>query len=708
MATPPWILAIDFGTSFTVAVAQVEGRSPEVLEIAGERRVPSVVLTDEGDRIVVGRVAEELSASNPRSTLRAPKSRLGDQAPVVLDGKPYQVVQLVAALLAFVYDEAVRQMGAPPSEVRLTHPATWNRPLLNRLLEAATKAGVPRPVLVPEPVAAALSFASEVGVAEGDHVVVYDLGGGTFDTAVVTATATGFVVVGRPGGDPTIGGELFDEILVNEIGSRLEPGSWESMQVASEPSWQRVAASLRNESRRAKETLSSHSYADLLLPMPAGMSQQRVTRDEYEALIGPYIDETVTLLGRCIANAGLTPDRLAAIYLVGGASRAPIVERLTMEAFPGVLVSRRGDPKTAVAMGAVRAALAPDAGVARFGQPSTEDASAPTAEANLILGVPPSGPGSRPEATAAAIASLVPPPTAPPAAGPPPPAAAPVRAAPPSVPPPPGAPTPPPRQFVPTAPPPARRSGRKGVVIGVVAAIVALALVVGAMIALTSGGGGDDTTPSGTDARATTTARVSTTVEDTVPTVPAAELEAKLLTLDEVNSAAGGGFVDVEPGPLGDPICGLKALVTQTSAIKIFDNVTTGARVASAIDRYATETAAREAYDQEATLRTTCADRNYTIDGVSYTVVVIPFDDVIPTGGREYLGLLIGYSPVLDSSTTVPGALAPQPIYQFVVETVDGPNLIGSSYITVGRQLTDDEIAAYITLFQLAVNRAVS
>jgi len=245
-------------------------------------------------------------------------------------------------------------------------------------------------------------------------------------------------------------------------------------------------------------------------------------------------------------------------------------------------------------------------------------------------------------------------------------------------------------------------------VIGVIVAVVALALVVGAMIALSSGGGDDGSKSSGSDPRVTTTARVSTTVPPTVVEVPAAELEAKLLTLDEVNSAAGGGFVEVEPGPLGAPICGLKALATTTSAVRIFDNSATGARVATAIDRYATEAEARQSYDQEATLRTTCADRNYSIDGVSYTVVIIPFDDVIPTGGREYLGLLIGYSPVLDSSTTVAGTVAPQPIYQFVVETVDGANLIGSSYITVGRQLTDAEIAGYIQLFQLAVNRAVS
>ncbi len=157
--------------------------------------MPSVVLVEQSRR--------HRRRSYRRATCRAPtrrtrcgrqKNRLGDQAPVVLGGRPYQVVQLVAALLRTVYDEAVAQMGEPPTEVRLTHPATWNRPRLNRLLEAAAKASLPNPALVPEPVAAALSYASESGVPEGAHLVVYDLGGGTFDTAVVTRAGGGFEV----------------------------------------------------------------------------------------------------------------------------------------------------------------------------------------------------------------------------------------------------------------------------------------------------------------------------------------------------------------------------------------------------------------------------------------------------------------------------------------------------------------------------------
>ncbi|MFN0026225.1 MAG: Hsp70 family protein [Acidimicrobiales bacterium] len=351
----PWVLGIDFGTSFTVAAARTR-RGPEVIEIGGERRVPSVVLAEDDGSLVVGRSAENLATSSPGRAIRAPKTRIGEPAPVILGGRTHDVTTLIASLLSYVYQEAVRQMGSPPSEVRLTHPAAWSRVRLDRLLQAAAGAQLPNPVLVPEPVAAAVSFADEIGVVPGGFVAVYDLGGGTFDTAVLQATvnqdAPGFVVIGRPGGEDRLGGDLFDELLTNFVGSRLNEEVWEALQVSDDRAWQQAASALRSEARRVKEALSSHPYAELLVALPNGMVTQRVTRDEFEALIEPYIATSVDVLRRAVSDAGLEPLQLSAVYLAGGASRSPLVERMVQEAFPGVNVSRRGDPKTAVALGA--------------------------------------------------------------------------------------------------------------------------------------------------------------------------------------------------------------------------------------------------------------------------------------------------------------------------------------------------------------------
>jgi molecular chaperone DnaK len=355
--TGPWTLAVDFGTSFTVAAVRSSQRSPEVIEIGGDRRVPSVVFVDDDATLRVGRAAEDLAASRPGRAVRAPKRRLGEPAPVVLGGKPYQVVDLVAALLRYVYDEAVRHQGSAPSSIRLTHPASWSRPRMARLLEAAAKAGLGNVALISEPVAAAVAYAADVEVLDGSHVAVYDLGGGTFDMTLLRFSDGTFSIVGRPGGDVNLGGELFDELLVNLVGERLDPAVWDEMQVSDDQSWQQAAAALRTECRRAKEALSTNSYADLVLPLPGGMTSQRITRDDLETLVQPYIAESVRLLVQGVSDAGVDPHSLAAVYLVGGASRMPLVERSVAEALPEVTVSRRGDPKTAVAVGATLAEL---------------------------------------------------------------------------------------------------------------------------------------------------------------------------------------------------------------------------------------------------------------------------------------------------------------------------------------------------------------
>jgi actin-like ATPase involved in cell morphogenesis len=359
MTSDPWVLAIDFGTSFTVAASRIGDRPPEVIEIDGERRLPSVIMIADDGEVMVGKAAEDLASTNPGRVLRSPKSRLGEPAPVVLGGRPYTIVSLVADLLRHVHAGAVRYHGSAPEQVRLTHPATWSGPRRQQLLAAAGLAGMPEAVLVPEPVAAAIAYADDGAVPEGGHVLVYDLGGGTFDTAALQASPSGFVVVGRPGGDPRLGGELFDELLANTIGERLDPDVYEHIQLADDPLWQQAAIGLMREARRVKEALSSHSFAEALLGLPNGLVQQRVSQRDLYDVIGPYITESVDVMRQTALGAGLESHDLSSIYLVGGASRTPLVEESVTAAFPDVPVSRRGDPKGVVALGATHPRATP-------------------------------------------------------------------------------------------------------------------------------------------------------------------------------------------------------------------------------------------------------------------------------------------------------------------------------------------------------------
>jgi actin-like ATPase involved in cell morphogenesis/type II secretory pathway pseudopilin PulG len=697
---PSWILAIDFGTSYTVAASKIDDRSPEVIEVGGERRMPSVVMVDPSGAIIVGRTADDLSGTHPESTLRAIKNRLGDQAPVVLDGRPYQVVNLVAALLKQVYTESVRQMGSPPAEVRLTHPATWNRPRLNRLLEAAAKAELVNPALVPEPVAAALSFAGEVGVAQGAFVVVYDLGGGTFDTAVVTASGAGFNIVGRPSGDQTIGGELFDEIIVNHLGEQLPVDAWDAIQIGEEPLWQQVGATLRNEARRAKETLSGNPYADLIVPLPTGLQQIRLQRGEFEELVTPYVAETVVLLDRCVTESGLEPSQLSGISLVGGSSRSPIVERMVAAAFPTVPVIRRGDPKTAVASGAARAVRSSVSAPPSVGH-NTQEAAAGTAQQPVRLAPPVSAPPAGAPSAGASSQPPAPPVSRPPApiAGPTsgPVSAPPAPPAPPSPPAPPGASVPPKAGVSPAARPgtvaaPAPVDGLLGPTpepvpksrkpLLAVAAVVVLVLIAAGVFVATRGG---------SSAGAAQPTRQ--------------QLTAALATIREVRDAFGSDWNEEDISGDSDPFCPQFVLADPLRQGEVLFSTSDGSGADFTntvfyenVSTFASKDDAAKFYEQDKAVTQNCETSEGDLGGTPVTYTISDASRGARSVGRTVNAIKYEASPTDGSG----GVL----LTGYIVETQIGRLVMTTQWSTYNRDPESREIQKYYELTKTAFDKA--
>ena len=668
-----WVLAIDFGTSFTVAAAKVGDRVPEVIEIAGERRMPTVVLID-GDTVMVGRVAEDLSATNPKRVVRALKNRLGDQAPLILDGRPHQVVALVALVLRHVYDEALAQIHSAPTEVRLTHPATWNRPLLNRLLEAAAKAGLPNLMLVPEPVAAALSFANEIDIATGGCIAVYDLGGGTFDSAVVTAGAGGFQVIGRPGGDQHIGGELFDELLVNHLGQRFSPADWTALQTDADPVWQRVASSLRNEARRAKETLSASTYADLIVPLPAGLMEVRLHRGEYEDLIRPYIAETVSLLERCIEEAGIDAARLAGISLAGGASRTPMVEQLVAKAFNVVPLIRRADPKTAVAIGATLFDRPASQPLPSLGNRTTQGAGTapPTAHASSPQ-PPPGGQSSAPPAPLPTVASPPPPPV---------PVPVPVPTV--ASPRPPTAVVPPPPLFAPGAAPlPVARSPRRRAFVGVaVAAVVILLLVV----------------------------IIVRSRHDDAPTQSApshAVVEAALAPIREIRLSGGNEWQPLDVTDESTPFCqqfGIPDEAFHKVAAFGFNgglNANGQQQSVALVERitaYRSEADAHAVFTSDLSISDHCQSADEQVKGVSYTYHLADATKDIHIAGHDIAALHFDYAPTDDPTAVISTGYA--------VVTQIGKTVILVNGLVANRPVAATDVTAFVDLVKAVFDYA--
>ena len=352
-----WILAIDFGTSNTTAAFADGGGTPQVLEPEGSRYLPSVVVVDAGGNLLTGKVARQQASLYPERTERVPKRALVSGDTVVLGDRPFKAAELAGAVLRKVYDEALRfHGGTPPDLVLLTHPARWGDPLTARLREAALEAGITGAAplrLLSEPEAAAWFYAPP---ADGQVVAVFDLGGGTLDTAVLRASGGGFAIAGPPGGDPDLGGEDFDDALqgwlLGQARSRDED-AWEELTgPGRRPA--RDRARLREQVTLTREALSEHHAGEVVID---GYDEEfRVTRDELEELIAEALSRGVQEMRRTVTAASIAPQALTGLYLTGGSSRTPLVAKRLWAAL-GVQPQLRDDPKAVVALGALRAHL---------------------------------------------------------------------------------------------------------------------------------------------------------------------------------------------------------------------------------------------------------------------------------------------------------------------------------------------------------------
>ncbi len=344
----PYRLGVDLGTTFTsAAISQGAGFEPLSLSHRSHS-IPSVVAVD-GDAVIVGEAAEAKIASDPTVGVREPKRRFGDATPIVIGGAAYEAHLLMAALLAHVVAEATDRMGNPPTDVILTHPADWGDHKLDLLRAAATEAGVADPVLVAEPVAAALAYVGDGRVGDGAAVAVYDFGGGTFDAAVIGVSGGVGTVLGTPEGRERVGGLDIDALVLQHVNESVDGRISEFD--GADPAVARGIAQLRTACVTAKESLSDGSEAVIPVTLPGLVTEVRLTRPELESKISEHIVETVSALDRTVASAGRTYDDLAGVLLVGGSTRIPVVAE-TVGSHTGRPVFRDADPKMAIAGGA--------------------------------------------------------------------------------------------------------------------------------------------------------------------------------------------------------------------------------------------------------------------------------------------------------------------------------------------------------------------
>ncbi|MEY2422740.1 MAG: molecular chaperone DnaK [Acidimicrobiaceae bacterium] len=350
-----YVLGIDLGTTYTAVATYRDGRAQIVSIGTRTAAIPSVVFLRQDQAVLTGEAADRRALSEPARVAREFKRRVGDTTPIMVGGSPYSAEQLSAELLKAVVERVTQLEGQRPDHVAVCHPANWGPYKKELLDQTVALADIGTPTFVTEPEAAAIHYASTEHVDPGEIVAVYDLGGGTFDTAVLRKTETGFETLGEPQGVERLGGIDFDAAVFahvrNAVGGALDDLD------ENDPTVIAAAARLREECIEAKEALSSDTETSIPVLLPNVMTEVRLTRGEFESMIRPTLNNTIVALQRALRSANVQPSDISRVLLVGGSSRIPLVAEL-VGAELGRPVAIDAHPKHAIALGAAIAAAA--------------------------------------------------------------------------------------------------------------------------------------------------------------------------------------------------------------------------------------------------------------------------------------------------------------------------------------------------------------
>ncbi|HEY8503425.1 MAG TPA: Hsp70 family protein, partial [Gemmataceae bacterium] len=345
---PETILGIDLGTTNS-EVAVVIGGKPVVLAEDGDPILPSFVGLSEDGRLLVGRAARNQWPVAPERTVKSIKRKMGEDVKVPLGDQEYRPQEISAMILRKLHERACRELGRDVRKAVITVPAYFNDSQRQATREAGELAGLEVVRILNEPTAASLTY--DPSETTSEKVLVYDLGGGTFDVSIVQ-TEAGVREVLASKGDTHLGGDDFDDLLLNHVCLRFQ------QEHAVDLHQDRVArARLLRAVEEAKKKLSDHAFARIeeeFIAVKDGVDlhlNMEVSRAEYEALILPLLERTTDCVQQALDDAGLTARDIDRVVLVGGSTRTPLVGEL-LESRLGQVPHREVNPDLCVAMGA--------------------------------------------------------------------------------------------------------------------------------------------------------------------------------------------------------------------------------------------------------------------------------------------------------------------------------------------------------------------
>ena len=343
------IIGIDLGTTNS-CVAVMEGGEPVVIANAeGTRTTPSVVAFSKTGERMVGQVAKRQAITNPDRTISSIKREMGSAYKVHIDGKDYTPQEISAIILQKLKADAESYLGGPVTEAVITVPAYFTDSQRQATKDAGKIAGLDVKRIINEPTAAALAYG--VDKETDQKVMVYDLGGGTFDVSIIEM-GDGVQEVLATAGNNRLGGDDFDQRVMDYICDTFKAESGIDLR-GDKMAMQRV----KEAAEKAKIDLSGMTTADINLPFITADAngpkhfETTLTRAKFNELTGDLVEKTMGPVRQALSDSGLTPAQIQKVLMVGGSSRIPAVQEavknfIGKEPFKGI------NPDECVAVGA--------------------------------------------------------------------------------------------------------------------------------------------------------------------------------------------------------------------------------------------------------------------------------------------------------------------------------------------------------------------
>lgn len=343
------VIGIDLGTTNSCVAVMEGGEAVVIPNPEGNRTTPSVVgFKKDGERIV-GETAKRQAITNPDRTIISIKRHMGTNHKETIDGKDYTPQEISAIILQKLKSDAEAYLGQTVTQAVITVPAYFNDSQRQATKDAGKIAGLEVLRIVNEPTAAALAYGLEK--SEDQTILVYDLGGGTFDVSILEL-GDGFFEVKATSGDNSLGGDDFDQVIIDHIVAEFkkEHGSDLSKDKAA-------VQRLKDAAEKAKKELSGVLTTTISLPfitMVDGVPQHlelNLTRAKFEELAAPLVERTLGPTRQALSDSGLSTSEITKVVLVGGSTRIPAVQE-AIKKLTGKEPHKGVNPDEVVALGA--------------------------------------------------------------------------------------------------------------------------------------------------------------------------------------------------------------------------------------------------------------------------------------------------------------------------------------------------------------------